>query len=465
MGASSSSNSGSQGIFRDVWLLAFPKEGHIEDFFVRTELDSEYRDAKLKIALALELRSAASLQFDLCDASGQSMASASDHECGRNATKHECVLDITNPLKWTAEHPNLYYLSVTLLLHGQKLQNINQQVGFRKIELQSGHIQVNGRQILFKGVNHHEHHPRFGRAVPLEFLRKDLLTMKQHNINALRCSHYPQDHRLLTLANELGLYVIDEADLECHGIGVAYDKLPSDDPAWKEAYVDRMQQLVHRDKNQPSVIMWSLGNESFFGQNHIAMYDWAKEYDPTRLIQYEGDHSGRVSDVYSYMYLSLSDLISLATKEGTKYDKPVILQEYGHSMGNGPGGLKEYKELFQKYPRLQGGFIWEWANHGLLKEIKDEPGKFFYAYGGDYGDIPNDGNFVMDGLCDSEHRPGPGLAQLKQIFQPISVMMNGPNIQINNLYDFLSLDDIEMQWTISRFSHESACLSRYQCAD
>lgn len=456
--ASTSSNSSLIGIFRDVLLLAFPKEGHIEDFFVRTELDDQYQDAQLKIRLALELNSVASLAVKLFHGDERVMIQSESCQCDQDVANHEVRLDVRNPLKWTAEHPHLYHLYISLSIKGQIVQTIAQQVGFRKIELKSGNIQVNGHSILFKGVNYHEHHPRFGRAVPVAFMRTDLLNMKQHNINAIRCSHYPHDHRLLSFANELGFYVMDEADLECHGMGVSFENLPSDDPAWKEAYLDRMQQLVHPDKNEPSVIMWSLGNEAFFGKNHIAMYDWAKGYDSTRLVHYEGDHSGRVSDAYSYMYLSLSDLIKLATKEGTKYDKPVILQEYGHAMGLGPGGLREYQEAFHKYRRLQGGFIWEWANHGLLKKIDDEEGKYFYAYGGDFGDVPNDANFVMDGLCDSEHRPGPGLVELKQIFQPVTVTMNWPNLKIVNRYDFTSLENTMMRWTISYFSHESVHL-------
>lgn len=445
-----------------MFLLAFPREGHIEDFFVRTELDSQYQDAELKIDLALELKSAALLSIRLLHGDRRDIVQSESYECDQDAIKHEVSLKVRDPLKWTAEHPNLYEVRISLSINGQVVQKIVQQVGFRKVELKSGNIQVNGHPILFKGVNHHEHHPRSGRTVPVEFLRNDLLTMKRHNINAIRCSHYPQDHHLLSFANELGFYVIDEADLECHGMSVSFENLPSDQPSWKEAYLDRMHQLVHRDKNEPSVIMWSLGNESYYGKNHIAMYEWAKGYDPTRLVHYEGDHSGRVTDVYSYMYLSLSDVINLAKKDGSKFDKSVILQEYGHAMGNGPGGLREYQDAFHKYRRLQGGFIWEWASHGLLKKIDNEQDKYFYAYGGDFGDEPNDGNFVLDGLCDSEHRPGPALAELKWIFQPVTVTIEGPkSITIANRYDFTSLATLRMRWTITYFSHESVYLIFY----
>lgn len=441
-------------------LLAFPKEGHIEDFFVRPELDRHYQDARLDISLKIRLTTTARLSVGLFDDKGQQAVVVENHVCDRETIEHKVSLEVSNPLKWTAEHPNLYQLHISLSVLGALVQTIVQPVGFRKIELKSGNVQVNGHPILFKGVNHHEHHPRFGRSVTVEFLRNDLLTMKRHNVNAIRCSHYPQNHMLLTFANELGLYVMDEADLECHGMGVSDQNL-SDDPAWKAAYLDRMHQLVHRDKNEPCVVMWSLGNEAGYGRNHQAMYDWAKAFDTTRLVHYEGDHSARPSDLYSYMYLTISDLVSRATSEGDKYKKPVLLQEYGHAMGTGPGGLKEYQDAYHKYGRLQGGFIWEWANMGLLKKISDESEESFYAYGGDFGDEPNDGNFVIDGLCDSEHRPGHGLTELKHVFQPLSVTMTGPRtVEIKNLYDFASLADLEMRWAISRFSHEFVQLLR-----
>lgn len=435
-------------------LLAFPKEGHIEDFFVRPELDCHYQDARLDISLKLDLNAAASLAVSLFHSKTQLPIASATCVCDQ-AIEQKVGLEVSNPLKWTAEHPHLYQLHITLSVHEKNVQTIVQPVGFRKIELKSGKIQVNGRPILFKGTNHHEHHPRFGRTVPVDFMRNDLLTMKRHNLNAIRCSHYPQDHRLLTFANELGLYVMDEADLECHGMYVSSENL-SNDPAWEAAYLDRMHQLVHRDKNEPCVVMWSLGNEAYYGKNHDAMYDWAKGYDKTRLVHYEGDDSGRASDAYSYMYKSISDLISLAEKDGDKFEKPVLLQEYGHAMGTGPGGLKEYQDTYYKYDRLQGGFIWEWTNMGLLKKIGDDSGASFYAYGGDFGDTPNDGNFIIDGLCDSEHRPGHGLIELKHVFQPLVVTMEGPRaIRIKNLYDFASLADLEMRWDISRFSYES----------
>ena len=427
----------------------------MEDFFVQTELDKQYQDAFLNVKIRIQLTSAAEILLELTDANGKRASHPKTYGLAPGDTQYVCRMGkISNPLKWTAEHPNLYYLRITLTAKRQTLQVIDQAVGFRTVELKDGLIQVNGRPIHLRGVNRHDHHPQYGRAVPIDFIKRDLVLMKRHNINAVRCSHYPNHPALVSFANEIGLYVMDEADLECHGMGVDLEHLPSDDPAWKMAYLDRMQQVVNRDKNNPSVIMWSLGNESFFGQNHVAMYKWAKEYDPTRLVHYEGDHEYRASDICSSMYNGISDLVNLATRDGDHYDKPILLQEYGHAMGNGPGALKEYQETFYRYRRLQGGFIWEWANHGLSKKLDDGSGGFFYAYGGDFGDEPNDGNFVMDGLCTSKHRPGPGLVELKKVYQPITLHREGNTILVENRHDFVSLENFLYTYEITRFVGE-----------
>lgn len=242
---------------------------------------------------------------------------------------------------------------------------VQQRVGFRNSELKNGVFVVNGKPVIFRGVNRHEHHPDSGRAVPYEFMRKDLLLMKAHNVNAIRTSHYINDPRLYDLADELGLWILDECDLECHGFGEVGGDNPSwasDNPDWEDAYVDRARQAVMRDKNHPSVIMWSLGNESFYGRNHQAMYDFIHAYDPTRLVHYEGDYNAQTVDIYSRMYNSVDDIVNFATQE-EEWEKPLVMCEYIHAMGNGPGGIKEYIDAFYKYPRLMGGFVWEWANH------------------------------------------------------------------------------------------------------
>jgi beta-galactosidase len=383
-----------------------------------------------------------------------------------NTSQIKQSLLVSNPRKWTAETPHLYILEITLLSANDTntLQKISQKVGFRAVELKNGLLCINGQRILLRGVNRHDHHPRHGRAVPLSFIRQDLLLMKQHNINALRCSHYPSHPLLPSLCDELGLWVMDEADLECHGFydavarplnipeamdyeerkKLAFSKaaeFTSDNENWRGQYLDRMVQLVQRDKNHPSVIMWSLGNEAFYGRNHQAMYEYAKMVDSDRLVHYEGDANAASADMFSYMYPSVDRLINLCKTAGVKdgrYEKPMVLCEYAHAMGNGPGGLEEYQEAFRNHKRLQGGFIWEWANHGLWKEGKDGQSGY-HAYGGDFGDVPNDNTFVMDGLCFSDHTPTPGLTEFKKVTEPVRAWIDGEAMVVENGYDFTDL--------------------------
>ena len=328
---------------------------------------------------------------------------------------------------------------------------------------------VNGQHVIFRGVNRHEHHPSGGRTVPLEFLRQDLYLMKQHNLNAIRTSHQPNDTRLYDLADELGFWVMDEADLECHGLDTIHERsLPlaeqalsfeekkaitygragkwlSDNKEWEEAYVDRARQMVHRDKNHPSIIMWSLGNEAFYGQNFQSMYDFIKTIDTSRPIHYEGDFQAQTVDMFSMMYPTLEIMEDFAKSFDGK--KCLILCEYIHAMGNGPGNIKEYIDLFYKYPCLQGGWAWEWANHGLLS--KNEGGEEYYAYGGDFGEFPHDANFVMDGLVDSQHRPGPGLIEYKKAIEPVQLVeATSESVKIINRYDFRTLDHLKCTYSI-----------------
>ncbi|KAL1878130.1 hypothetical protein VTK73DRAFT_8010 [Phialemonium thermophilum] len=474
------------GIFRDVHLLAFPASSRIEDFFIRPDLDDHYKDALLESHISVFTTVPATLTLVL----RQSTKNGGAHVVSTEAKVEPCTtsiglkLGVPDPQKWTAETPYLYNLEISLVPKAGKPTTVQHKVGFRKVEIKDGLLCVNGRRIKFSGVNRHDHHPRFGRAVPLDFLTWDLLLMKAHNINALRCSHYPPHPRLLELADELGLWVIDEADLECHGFYDAvarpldipeemnYErrkqltfpkaaKFTSDNPEWKAAYLDRMEQLVHRDKNHASVIIWSLGNEAFYGQNHKAMYDWSKKFDPGRPVHYEGDTQAFSADMYSYMYPSVERLIKLSETEGVNQDgsfsKPIILCEYAHAMGNGPGWLQEYEDAFRTYPRLQGGFIWEWANHGLWKQ--DDSGKAYYAYGGDFGDVPNDGTFVMDGLLFSNHTPSPGLAELKKVFEPVNFSMDGRTLAVSNLYNFRDLGHLSATYTLEEFDERTTLLT------
>ncbi|OTB10414.1 glycoside hydrolase family 2 protein [Daldinia sp. EC12] len=421
------------GIFRDVWLHSFPAI-HIEDFHIQTELDDDYKDAFVTIEPTLNTYGEG-INIKLLDADNDTIVS--DYYIGSNL-QPTLSYRIRNPEKWTAETPYLYTLVLSV---GSTY--VSQKVGFRRTELIDGVFCVNGNPIKLRGVNRHEHNAVSGRTVPYESMRYDLLHMKSFNINAIRTSHYPNDPRLYDLADEFGLWVLDEADLECHGFGeVGGDpaSFTSNNPEWKEAYVDRAVQMVARDKNHPCIIMWSLGNEAFYGSNHQAMYDAIKKIDKTRLIHYEGDQEAQTADIFSRMYSPIDEVIKYGEEKDWK--KPLVLCEFAHAMGNGPGAIQEYIEAFYKYPRLMGGFVWEWANHGLLTKTKD--GEKYFGYGGDFQpDEPHDGNFVMDGLCNSSHFPGPGLSEYSKAIEPVQVLsVEGNKVTIVNRYDFLTLDHL-----------------------
>ncbi|TLS24054.1 hypothetical protein PpBr36_08586 [Pyricularia pennisetigena] len=425
------------GIFRDVYLHAWPKPAHIEDFFVHALLDATYQEGTLKVDV--QLSGKAKVHLKLLDADGEEILTSS--QTGSSNVVFE--LDVNRPRKWSAEEPYLYNLILSAEDH-----YIAQKIGFRRTELIGGVYCINGQPIKFRGVNRHEHHPDFGRAVPYEFMRRDLLMMKKHNINAIRTSHYINDPRMYDVADELGLWILDEADLECHGFGTCggdASAYASDNPDWEEAYVDRARQMVQRDKNHASVVIWSLGNESFYGRNHRAMYEYIKSVDKTRLVHYEGDWEARSADIFSCMYRPQDQMVSWG--EERDWSKPLVMCEFIHAMGNGPGGASEYVEAFYKYPRLMGGFVWEWANHGL--RTKTPEGEEYMAYGGDFGDEPNDYNFVMDGLIFSNHTPTPGLLNYAKIIEPVQCLrLHGSKVTIINRYDMINLDHLKCVWSI-----------------
>ncbi|KAJ4293835.1 hypothetical protein N0V88_005349 [Collariella sp. IMI 366227] len=433
------------GIFRDVWLLYFPKK-RIEDFHVQTLLDRDYKDAKLVVDL--NLNCSAEVKLSLRDEDGTEITT---HMKKGHSSIHFDI-PVKNPHKWTAETPYLYHL--LLEMPGCA---VGERVGFRQTKLVDGVFCVNGKPVKLRGVNRHEHHPDHGRAVPFDFLKKDLISMKQHNVNAIRTSHYINDYRLYELADELGLWILDD-DLECHGlfvVGGNGNAFASDNPEWEEAYIDRARQMVMRDFNRPSIILWSLGNEAGYGRNHAAMYKYIKSIDQSRLIHYEGDWHAQTADIYSRMYHSIYDTEAYA--KDRNWTKPLVLCEFIHAMGNGPGAIKEYIELFYRYPRLMGGFVWEWANHGLRTKTKD--GREYMGYGGDFGDDPNDYNFVLDGLNFSNHTPTPGLLEYKKAIEPVQVLgiEKGNKVRIVNRYDFLTLEHLTCRWSIiSAASHGAA---------
>lgn len=471
------------GIFRDVTLIAFPAHDRLNDWFIRTDLDSEYRNAMLLATIDYQVSERSTVALNLIDTvKGSSHVIASTEKAVEpGISTIELAFPVVDPQKWTAERPYLYEVEMRLATPGSNKTFITtQRVGFRKVERKGGFITVNGKAIQLRGVNRHDHHPSFGRAVPLDLMRKDLLLMKAHNVNALRCSHYPPDARLLDMADELGFWVIDEADLECHGFydavarpmdideTLGYEERKaltfpkcgahtSDNPVWRAAYVDRVHSLIQRDKNHTSVIIWSMGNEAFFGTCHRSMVEYARDFDGSRLIHYEGDIHAETTDMFSYMYPEINRLRALAATEGVnasgEFDKPIILCEYAHAMGNGPGLLTDYEKCFDEIPRLQGGFIWEWANHGLYVE-GDHGKEGFYAYGGDFNDFPNDGTFVMDGLLNSAHQPLPGLLELKKVFEPVKLEVREQLLILKNRYNFLDLSHLQALYKLETFDQQ-----------
>lgn len=409
------------GIFRDVTLLHRP-EGCALDFFTHASYDHRAGTGTLRVDSDVEGR-------------------VTVPELGIDVATGEAVTVAVEP--WTAETPRLY--DGVLATPGER---VPLRIGFRTVAVEDGVIKVNGRRILFRGVNRHEFHPDTGRALDLATMRTDVLLMKQHNINAVRTSHYPPHPAFLDLCDELGLWVIDECDLETHGFTEqGWRDNPVDDDRWTPALLDRAARMVERDKNHASVIIWSLGNECGTGRGLTAMARWIRARDAGRLIHYEGDPSCADTDMYSRMYADHAEVERIGHRADTggpeaRRQLPFILCEYGHAMGNGPGGLSEYQELFDAHERNQGGFIWEWIDHGLTHP------EFGYAYGGDFGEELHDGNFVCDGLVFPNRLPSPGLDAYKRVIQPVRFAYDGDagTVRVTNLHDFADLSHLSFGW-------------------
>ncbi|MBP1964593.1 glycoside hydrolase family 2 TIM barrel-domain containing protein [Paenibacillus aceris] len=439
------------GIFRDVYLISGPGSLRISDYRIVTELDADYRDADLLVQVELQGHDlAGELQLQLLDMAGQRIAESKQQIAlaAADQTMLSVSMPVSKPALWSAEAPNLYHLIICLVDQNDLMvEVVAQRVGFRKIEVRDGQFLVNGKAIMLKGVNRHDHHPVSGRTVTLSTMKQDVKMMKQHNINAVRTAHYPNDPRFYDICDVYGLYVMEETDLETHGFEpLGNISRLSDDPAWQEAYIDRIRRMVERDKNHPSVLFWSLGNESGFGCNFRAMSAWCKQADPTRLIHYEEDREAEVCDIVSTMYSSPEKMAGFG--QLVDHPKPHILCEFAHAMGNGPGGLKRYFDTFDAYRRLQGGFVWEWIDHGIRR--KTAAGKDDYAYGGDYGDVPNNSNFVIDGLVRPDRTPSPGLIEYKKIIEPVRVdYIENDRICITNRYDFVTLDHLHADWSVT----------------
>ena len=436
------------GIFRDVELIGVPKDG-INDYKVIADLDDEYKNGIFKVEAFLRTTKEVNVTFELVDAGENTVFTKTVVAKEGKACIDEVIADVNH---WTAETPYLYKLFMTVEDDGQIVEVIPQNVGFRNIRLNGETFLVNGVAIKFKGVNRHDYSPQNGRVVSREEIEKDIILMKQFNINAIRTSHYPNSYYLYDLCDEYGMYLIAETDLECHGFELTGDyKWITDDPSWELAYVSRMTRMIERDKNHTAIIFWSLGNESAFGCNFRKMTDVAHEMDPTRLVHYEGDFDVESADVYSTMYTwienpkkpyLMKDIIE-------KSKKPHIHCEYCHAMGNGPGNLKDYQDLVYAHDKLQGGFVWEWFDHGI--ESFTESGEKYYRYGGDFGDDPSNKDFCIDGLIMPDRTPSPGLYEYKKVIEPITTTAIDIQKGIINLlsrYDFANLDRFNLVYKV-----------------
>ena len=437
------------GIFRDVYLLERSGVG-IRDYFVHTELSNGYTDARVRVNLTLD--GDALVEYRFYDALGYELTA------GR-AEHRRIEFSLHDVTTWNAENPYLY----TLVMYCEG-EVIAERVGLREIKVENGVVKLNGQNIKFRGVNRHDSDPVLGAAVGREQMLRDLTLMKQHNVNAIRTSHYPNAPEFLRMCDEYGFYVVDESDVECHGVTCrGYEYRDSDynllarDPEYAEAILDRVRHCVIRDKNRPSVVIWSMGNESGHGRNFNDALAWTKHYDPSRLTHYErasfppeGEEINRDNlDTYSRMYPSIQEIDQYF--EDGKIGKPYVLCEYSHAMGNGPGDLEDYFRCFERHDGHCGGFIWEWCDHAIYMG-RTEDGRKKYFYGGDFGEFPHDGNFCMDGLVYPDRRPHTGLLEYKNVIRPARIGeedLRAGRFVVYNVLDFTNLREfLSISYTV-----------------
>ncbi|MHC4394482.1 MAG: beta-galactosidase, LacZ type [Planctomycetota bacterium] len=440
------------GIYRDVYLFSTPFV-HLRDFFVRCDLDEQYRDAMFKVTAKVHNYSDKPVgnyvvEVSLSDKSGKVgrlMTGKIDNISAGVDGVIEIQGKVENPLKWSAEKPNLYTVTLSLKDASDEIIEVERcKFGFREVELKDSRLFINGVPILIKGVNRHEHDPDYGRAVPYWRMIQDIELMKRFNINTVRTSHYPDNPKWYELCDKYGLYLIDEANVESHGIGYDLDKTLGNKPEWKTAHLDRTISMVERDKNHPSIIIWSLGNEAGSGCNFVSTADYIHKTDATRPVHYE--QHNEVADIDSVMYPHLNRLIERGKSDNKK---PFIMCEYAHAMGNSVGNLKEYWDAIEKYKTLIGGCIWDWVDQGLRKRGAD--GKEFWAYGGDYGDKPNDGNFCINGLVFPDRKIPPKMWEVKRVYQYVDFEaenLTAGKIKVHNKYFFTNLKEFDVAWTL-----------------
>ena len=446
------------GIQRTVFLHARPKT-YIKDFFAKADLEDNYKDGKLEASVLVASNTDDKNEY-IVDASLYNKTEKIYNEqlpVIFTDNKSSIIFSKSFPdiKRWSSETPELYSLVFTLKeKEGRVLESVSAKIGFRRVEIINSQLMVNGVAIYLKGTNMHEHNDVTGHVIDEATILKDIRMMKSFNINAVRTSHYPQQELWYEMCDKYGLYLIDEADIESHGLGYDKDVTIADKPEWAAAHIDRMSRMVERDKNHPSVIIWSMGNEAGDGNNFLNGYKWIKSRDNTRPVQYERAEKStntteRHTDIWCPMYASIGYIENYA--KDPKNDRPLIMCEYAHAMGNSTGNLQDYWDVIEKYPKLQGGFIWDWVDQGLLKT--NENGEKYWAYGGDFGaeGIRSDGNFCLNGLVWPDRTPHPGLYEVKKVYQyigfePVDIIKG--QIIIRNKYYFTNLSAFNLDWEI-----------------
>lgn len=419
------------GIFRDVTLL---DEGGLEDL----RLTPAQQDGQWQVTADVQAVPGTTLTGTVYFA-GQPVTETA-------LAEGQTTIAIPDGHAWTDETPNLY----TLVVHeAGSTAVVPMRFGLREVAMIDEQICLNGVPVLFNGVNRHEFNPETGRALTKDYILSEVTQIKRAGINAIRTSHYPNTPYFYDVCDELGLLVIDECDLETHGMYVT--EMPTDDPYWRDEFVSRAQRMVHRDFNHPCVVIWSLGNESDFGENHVAEAVAIRKLDPSRLIHYEGDRDLVVADMYSTMYTPVEDIEKRAVK--LTHQKPHILCEYGHAMGNGAGSLQDYQDVFRLYKSVQGGFIWEWKDHGLKRDTPDGPK---YVWGGAFGEPVNDGTFCIDGLVRPDRVPSPALLEYSHVIQPFQFFAAGRHVVVKSLYHYQTTADLTLRWALLADGDEQA---------
>ncbi|MDI9871661.1 glycoside hydrolase family 2 TIM barrel-domain containing protein [Flectobacillus roseus] len=452
------------GIERDVFLTALPKTS-LWDFFIKGDLDAKYTDGLLSVDVSLRKFKgsnieAGSVNVELLDKTGKTVWSQLQKVAKSTDTLQNVSFKTTikNPLKWSAEYPNLYTCVISVNdAQGKSLGTTSYKVGFRKVEIKNAQLLINGVPTYVHGVNRHEHDPVEGHVPNRELMLRDIQLMKQFNINAVRASHYPNDPYWYELCDQYGLYVVDEVNLETHGMGAEWQgswdktKHPAYLPLWANAHKDRTERMFERDKNHPSVIIWSLGNECGNGPVFYETYKWLKSKDNTRFVQSEQAGENANTDIVCPMYPRIEDMLKYAN-DNTK-TRPYIMCEYAHAMGNSSGNFQRYWDIIRGSKHMQGGFIWDWVDQGMLTKTAD--GRPFYAYGGDLGGyyLQNDENFCANGVIASDRTPHPGLFEVKKSYQ--SIIFSAKNletgeIKVENLFDFTNLSNYTFKWVLTK---------------